>query len=285
MKKYLILIPIFYLQYTFAQVNNDIKLLSNFSDYDILLKYNNDFNNDKVQDILYILSSKKENGNNLINSNDSISKRKLIIFLGTKKNNFVKVLDNDDIVPCRECLGKSDNFVSDLVFKNNLFSYSTCISPLASDRYSVINFTLKFIDDTFYIYKYKETYSTIETDENAKIVLDNQDIPNKKFSYYDWIANKNWIDYVNITNQNLTKLNDFAYKLESINPSISINILQKILKKFPTRVVAYLNLADSYWAIGNEDLAKENYKKYVELMKFQKKDLRKIPKQVWERAK
>ena len=80
-------------------------------------------------------------------------------------------------------------------------------------------------------------------------------------------------------------LNDFAYKLENINPSVGINILQKILQKFPNRVVAYLNLADSYWVIGNQDLAKENYKKYVELMKSQNKDLKKIPKEVLERIK
>ena len=58
MKNYLILIPIFFIQCSCAQVNKDINLLSNFSDYDILLKYSNDFNNDKVEDVLYILSSK-----------------------------------------------------------------------------------------------------------------------------------------------------------------------------------------------------------------------------------
>ena len=285
MKNYLILIPIFFIQCSCAKVNKDINLLSNFSDYDILLKYSNDFNNDKVEDVLYILSSKKENSNNLINSNDSVSKRKLIIFLGTIKNNFIKVFDNDNIVPCRDFFCKSDNFVSNLMFKNYLLSYTTCIAPFASDKYSVIDFTLQFKDNSFYIYKYQETYSAIETDENAKIVLDNQDIPKKKFSYYDWTGDKSWIDYVSITNQNLTKLNDFAYNLESINPNVSIDILQKIILKYPERIVAYLNLADSYWAIGNQELAKENYIKYISLMKSQKKDINKIPKQVWERAK
>lgn len=80
--------------------------------------------------------------------------------------------------------------------------------------------------------------------------------------------------------------NDIAYYLEEAQIyDEAIFILKSIIKKEPTRVVAYLNLADSYWAIGNKDLAKENYKKYVELMKSQNKDLKKIPKEVWERTK
>lgn len=80
--------------------------------------------------------------------------------------------------------------------------------------------------------------------------------------------------------------NDIAYYLEEAQIyEEAIFILKSIIIKSPTRTVAYLNLAESYWAIGNQDLAKENYKKYVELMKSQKKDLTKIPKQVWERIK
>lgn len=80
--------------------------------------------------------------------------------------------------------------------------------------------------------------------------------------------------------------NDIAYYLEEAKIyDEAIFILKSIIKKEPTRTVAYLNLADSYWAINKKDLAKENYKKYVELMKSQNKDLKKIPKQVWERIK
>ena len=80
--------------------------------------------------------------------------------------------------------------------------------------------------------------------------------------------------------------NDITYYLEEAQVyEEAIFILRSIIKKEPTRTVAYLNLADSYWAIGNQELAKENYKKYVELMKSQKKDLNKIPQQVWARSK
>jgi len=79
--------------------------------------------------------------------------------------------------------------------------------------------------------------------------------------------------------------NDIAYYLEEAKIyEEAIFILKSIIKKEPNRVVAYLNLADSYWAIGNQELAKENYKKYIELMKSQNKDLKKIPRYVWERS-
>ncbi|KMQ67529.1 hypothetical protein ACM39_11670 [Chryseobacterium sp. FH2] len=93
------------------------------------------------------------------------------------------------------------------------------------------------------------------------------------------------VDTINSTNVN--KYNNFAYYISKTKNgnSKAIYLYNEILKKFPNRTVAYLNLADSYWAIDNKDLAKENYKKYVELMQSQKKDLKKIPKEVWERIK
>lgn len=283
MKNLIILTLISFLQLCFGQ-SIDNQLLLNYSDYDIVLNYYNDFNNDSIKDKLYVLSSKKENNENLINNNPSISKRKLLIYLGTK-NSLTKAFESDNIFPCRECLGKSDNYVSDLKFENNILNYTTTIAPFASDKYSVIDFTLQYVNNDFNIIQYKETYFSVETNDNVSIKLDSRDVSKIKFNYYDWIADKTWIDYVNISNQNLTMLNNFAYKIENINPYVSTKILQKILVKFPNRVVAYLNLADSYWAIDNQELAKENYKKYVELMKFQKKDLSKIPKYVWERIK
>ncbi|WP_312400015.1 tetratricopeptide repeat protein, partial [Chryseobacterium sp.] len=66
---------------------------------------------------------------------------------------------------------------------------------------------------------------------------------------------------------------------------VGIFLLKKIIQKFPSRVVAYLNLADNYWAINDKDLAKKNYKKYIELMKSQNKDQSKIPQRVFERIK
>lgn len=285
MKKIFVLLIVFCFHLFFGQSYNKEKLLTDYHQYDIVLKYDNDFNNDGITDILYILSSKKENDESLINNNDSVSKRKAVVYLGKNDKIFTKVLESDNIFPCRECLGKSDNFVSNLKFENNTLSYTTCIAPFASNNYSVINFNLQFSNNNFNIYKYEEVYYKVSEDDDATIILVNNDIPKLKFNYYEWTANKSWLDYIIISNQNITKLNDFAYNIESVNPSVAINLLRKILEKFPNRTVAYLNIADSYWAIGNQESAKENYKKYVSLMKSQNKDLKKISKQVWERVK
>ncbi len=284
MKNFMLLTLILFLQLSFGQsIDND--LLSDYSNYNIVLNYYNDFNNDGIKDKLYVLSSEKENNENLINNNDSISKRKLVIYFGSKNNYFKKVYENDNIFPCRECLGKSDNYVRDLKFENSILNYTTTIAPFSSEEYSVIDFTLQYVNNDFIIFQYKETYFSVETDDNVSIKLDSKDVSKIKFNYYDWIADKTWIDYVNISNQNLTMLNNFAYRIENINPYVSIKILQKILVKFPNRVVAYLNLANSYWNIGEKEKAVENYKKYTSLMKLQKKDLKKILKYVLERIK
>lgn len=85
----------------------------------------------------------------------------------------------------------------------------------------------------------------------------------------------------------LDKYNNLAFYIAQTKEGSfkALYLYNEILDKFPSRVVTYLNLGDCYWSIGIEDLAIENYKKYVELMKAQKKDLNKIPKQVWERVK
>lgn len=260
------------------------KLLSDYSQYEVLLHYENDFNNDGVKDLLYILNSKKEDNENLINNNnDSLSKRKLVIYLGTKKENFIKVFDNDNIVPCGECGGKSDNLYSDIIFKNNTFSYTTCRAPFASDSYSIITYTFKFLDKKLMLYSYHEVYipSPSDDDKAVSISLDNEDlVKSNGFNYYTW----NWYENININNKNLTKINDIAFNCQKArNFYPAIDVLNKIIQKYPDRVVAYLNLADNYWATYNPKLAKENYRKYIELMKSQKKDLKKIPNYVYKR--
>lgn len=76
--------------------------------------------------------------------------------------------------------------------------------------------------------------------------------------------------------------NDIAYYLQQANANEeAIFLLEKIIEKYPNRIVAYLNLADSYIGINNKEEAKENYEKYVKLMKQDNKDER-IPKRVLE---
>jgi len=266
-----------------------VKVCSQNQKLSSLLKFNfiiselhNDFNDDGTKDDLYIFANNTEKETAVTNA--GINKRNLLIIFNDKKGNSF-YYENDGIFPCRECLGKSDNDISDLKFENNLLSYKTTVAPFASDHYSIINFSLKFSDNSFTICDYEEKYYKAGEDNEASIALTNSDIPKIKFNYYEWVADKSWLDYVIISSQNVLKLNDFAYKIQNTNNSLAIELLQKILDKYPDRVVAYLNIADSYWLDGDKAKAQENYIKYVALMKSQNKGIRKIPSRVWERIK
>lgn len=86
--------------------------------------------------------------------------------------------------------------------------------------------------------------------------------------------------------KNIIQYNDIAYYLEQSGLyKESIYLLKEILKKDPNRVVAWLNLADAQWGNGEKKDAKSSYQKYISLMKFQKKDLKKIPQRVYDRSK
>lgn len=63
----------------------------------------------------------------------------------------------------------------------------------------------------------------------------------------------------------------------------SIELLDAVIARNPTRTVAYLNLADSYWGLKNKALAAQAYKKYAALMTDAGKAL-KIPARVAERS-
>lgn len=62
----------------------------------------------------------------------------------------------------------------------------------------------------------------------------------------------------------------------------AIELLNEVITKQPKRTVAYLNLADSYWAMDNTDQAAVMYEKYLTLMRAQGKTHR-VPERVIER--
>lgn len=66
----------------------------------------------------------------------------------------------------------------------------------------------------------------------------------------------------------------------------AVTLLEKITAQFPDRVVTYLNLGDAYWlrnSEGDKRKARTAYKKYVELMQLQQKDMKRVPARVNER--
>jgi hypothetical protein len=87
-----------------------------------------------------------------------------------------------------------------------------------------------------------------------------------------------------LNKNNAVQYNDIGYYLEQAECyEEAIYVLRKVLEKYPDRVVAYLNIADAYWGINDTEEAGKSYRKYLELMKSQGKDLSRIPKRVHER--
>lgn len=84
--------------------------------------------------------------------------------------------------------------------------------------------------------------------------------------------------------RNVTLYNDLAFYLEQVDRNKeAIYLLKEILQKFSNRTVAYVNLGDAYWKLGDIDLAKSVYQKYIELMIINGLE-KKIPSRVKERV-
>jgi len=100
------------------------------------------------------------------------------------------------------------------------------------------------------------------------------------YSFKNRIVNlKDTIDKKNVVN-----LNNIAYYLQKAGSNKeAVYLLEKILKKYPTRTVAHYNLADAYWALGDKKKAVASYKTYIEQMK-EKGKTKRIPKIVKERV-
>ena len=87
-----------------------------------------------------------------------------------------------------------------------------------------------------------------------------------------------------LNNQNLTTYNNIAYYLQKAGANKeAIYLLEKILQQYPKRTVAYYNLGDAYWAVGDKEKAKQVYRTYIKQMKAKGKEKR-IPKIALQRA-
>jgi tetratricopeptide (TPR) repeat protein len=149
------------------------------------------------------------------------------------------------------------------------------------------------------------------TDENIfgkfpLLIENSNDLQNEKTggtnnSYFPFLINMNKAKAINLMiianhyyvekydvfdTQKIDDINNLAYylQLQSKNKE-AIYLLDKVLTKDPSRSVAWLNLGDAQWGIGDIENTKKSYQKYISLMKTQGKDLNKIPKRVYERIK
>ncbi len=88
-----------------------------------------------------------------------------------------------------------------------------------------------------------------------------------------------------IEKKTLTTYNNIAYYLQKAGSNKeAIYLLEKIIEKFPKRTVAYYNLGDAYWALGEKEKAKKAYSTYIKMMKEKGKE-KKIPKKLKQRVK
>ncbi len=288
MKNKTLLILIYTLKLFGQKENIDNKKFEKYlpNNFEINTITSGKFDDDLLNDYLLILNNKTENVENLITNKDTLSKRKVIILKGLSENNFKKIYDNDNLVPCREYGGKSDNLYDSLSINKSIFSYKTCEAPLEKESYKIKTFKLKYINNEFILIYYKEHYYKSPEDNDGIVVeINEKDINqevSKKFNFYDWLLD----DYVIIRKSNVLKFNNLAFTYYKRKDYYDAEyLLNKIIKFAPTRVVAYLNIADCYWETKDKPKAIENYKKYIQLMTEQKKDLKKIPKYVYERIK
>jgi hypothetical protein len=93
-----------------------------------------------------------------------------------------------------------------------------------------------------------------------------------------------YLQHIPLTKKNIWIYNNIAYYLQGEwvyyqQKLEGIYLLKKIIKFDPNRAVAYLNLADVYHQIDEENLSKQSYKQYINLMKKQNRE-KKIPKRV-----
>lgn len=109
-----------------------------------------------------------------------------------------------------------------------------------------------------------------------KDLVDINDIDNHRIDYY--------LSRSPLSDKTITQYNDIAYHLaEHKNFETSNYLLEQIIKKFPYRAVAYLNIGDNYLKSGNKELALFFYKKYIDLM-IKQRNKSKIPNRIYEIA-
>lgn len=89
-----------------------------------------------------------------------------------------------------------------------------------------------------------------------------------------------YLSRIPLTKETVNAYNNIAfYLIEGGQLEPAIALLEKITKAFNHRAVAYINLADGYWAMGQKEKALKNYSRYVLIMRQNGKE-NKIPARV-----
>lgn len=105
-------------------------------------------------------------------------------------------------------------------------------------------------------------------------------------SAHDVLRLAEMIYNVPVTEETVEKYNNIGFFLGENDDAVfsGIYVLEKVIKAFPERTVAYLNLGDAYFKFEKLAKARAAYAQYIERMKRQGKE-KKIPQRVLDRAK
>jgi tetratricopeptide (TPR) repeat protein len=157
-----------------------------------------------------------------------------------------------------------NEYTFDLIYKNKIIG-----------RYSV--------DDSMPFCELYTSNKKLKKEIGIYGLISLKKINDKKLSFEANNAIKKYTKDFIKSPENLNNKGYFLYKLKFYDASLLY--FNKTIQLFPYRTVAYLNIADNYWELKDKANAIDNYKKYIQLMNDQKKDLKKIPKYVFERIK
>ena len=127
------------------------------------------------------------------------------------------------------------------------------------------------------LFKEKNKYLLKQYVEKNLLVYSDNDKLCKNYSYLDKYLYFNKPETIAISNDVAFFIGEAGYYEEASY------LLEKIIKKFPNRTVAYYNLGDAYWALGKKQKAIKAYTTYIEQM-CDKGLQNKIPKVVLERV-
>ncbi|QDP85775.1 hypothetical protein FNJ88_09540 [Chryseobacterium sp. SNU WT5] len=271
-----------------------------------------DFNNDLITDYMEIINN---NSDKIINiflgssagkfdlvKNFSISNDDFSEVENPLQNFFISKGKPGEIIYGASCCAnfKTTETYYYKFFKNNWFLFKTSVSNVEGDFIPAISIEIndlsKSIDGKVATNKTEYNIEITKLKRNNLEHLLNYDkkyrtaYKNKTLKFvntlgFDELAEMTY--FIPITEANVNSYNDIAFynSFTKDGNNSSIFLLKKIIHQFPDRVVAYLNLGDSYWANENKEQAEIVYKKYIEIMKTQNKDLSKIPQRVFERIK
>ncbi|WP_141715414.1 hypothetical protein [Burkholderia ubonensis] len=171
----------------------------------------------------------------------------------------------------REITGeREDIYLGAVVSSERVFRVKNCAILGADEPYSYESDTEVARDIAAEIKKFR---GSVSSKEMLRRYLDS--LPSYSISEMAWYINSD----------NVRDINDLAFYLSKNGRSYDVlPLLEKIVREFPERTVAKLNLADAYWDGDFKERGALFYRKYYEDMVSRKLE-KKVPNRVLDRMK